>query len=52
MTMTMDMELGTRPSTAEAILEMGRATTALGEQQLLQLLEGVQLHQLLHLAKL
>lgn len=53
MTTTMGMEVGTGLSTAEAITEMGRATTTLGEQlQLLLLLEGVQLHQLLHLAKL
>ena len=52
MTMITGMEADTRPSTAEAIMEMGRATTTLGEQQQLQLLEGVQLHQLLLLAKL
>ena len=52
MTTTMGMEVDTRSSTAEAIMEMGRATTTLGEQQQLQLLEEVQLHQLLHLAKL
>ena len=33
-------------------MEMGRATTTLGEQLQLLLLEGVQLHQLLHLARL
>ena len=52
MTTTMDMEVGTTLSTVEAIMEMTRATTTLGEQLQLLLLEGVQLHQLLHLAKL
>lgn len=54
MTMTMGMEAGTRLSIAEAIMEMGRANTNLGEQlrQALLLLAGVQLLQLLHLAKL
>ena len=54
MTTIMGMEIGTRSSIVEAITEMGRASTTLEEQlQLaLLLLEGVQLHQLLHLAKL
>ena len=54
MTMIMGMEEGTGLSTAEAITEMGRATTTLGEQlqQALLLRAEVQLLQLLHLAKL
>lgn len=52
MTMTMGMEDATRLSTVEAITEMGTAITALEEQlQHLLLLEGVQLHQPLLLAK-
>lgn len=53
MTMTMGMEDATRLSTVEAITETGMASTTLEEHlQLLLLLEGVQLHQLLLLAKL
>lgn len=52
MTMTMGMEDATRLSTVEATTETAMASTTLEEQLQLLRLEGVQLHQLLLLAKL
>ena len=50
MTTTMGMEVDTRSSTAEATMEMGRATTTLGEQQQLQLLHLAKLHNALQVS--